>query len=347
MKKYLTTFLLILVSFICYFSVGGLNAQAATNNNSIKYSVSPELSSNQIDKNISYYDLKMSPNQKEAIKFKINNGDAVTHTYKVAVNRATTDSNGVIVYNQHDVKPDSGLKYNIEDLVSYPKEVTVNANSSKEVAVDITMPNDNFAGELLGGIFVEQNNQVSKKAVKGVSLNNKYDYVLGLQLQEKTANVKPDLKFVKAFQTTTNGSQIQIDGEVDNDVPRIEQKVSVAAKITPQNSQRVVLSSNRRNMSIAPDSDFDYPVNVNSELGTGKNKRLKPGTYTMYLNVKANSGQNLWNLQKNFTITKKQNTKINKTVPNRSKDLWIILGSILALAIVAGVVIRYYRNKRR
>lgn len=346
MKKYLTMFFLLLIGLVGCFSLNDFNVQAATANNNIKYSVSPELSSNQIDKNISYYDLKMAPNQKETIKFKINNGDAIAHTYKVSVNRATTDDNGVITYNAHDVKPDEGLKYNIENLVSYPKEVSVNPNSSKEVSVDIKMPNDNFSGELLGGIFVEENNQVSKKMVKGVSLKNKYNYVLGLQLQENTNNVKPDLKLVNVYQTTTNSNQIQVDGELDNDVPRLEKKVSVAAKITPKNSQKVVLSSSRQNMSMAPDSDFDYPINVNSELGTNKNKRLKPGAYTMYLNVKANNGQNLWRLQKNFTISSKQTAKIAKKIPNRSKDIWIILGSILFLVVLAGAVIGYYRKKR-
>lgn len=345
-KKYLTELLLAVLGLLLILPMG-LNVQAATTTNNVKYSVSPELLGNQIDKTISYYDLKMAPNQKEAIKFKINNNDSQSHNYSVLVNRATTDPNGVIVYNEHGVPADNNLKYNIENLVDYPKEVTVPANSSKEVTINLTMPDGNFKGELLGGIFVEENNQVSKKIVKGVSLKNKYNYVLGLQLQENSDNTKPDLKFIKAYQTTTNTNQIQIDGEMDNDVPRLEKNVSVSAKVTPKNSDKVLLSSSRSNMSMAPNSDFDYPVNVNTEMGTNKNKRLKPGTYTMYLDVKANGGQNLWKLQRNFTITKGQSAKLNKKIPNRSNNLWIILGVLLLIIVNAAAVIRYYRNKRR
>ena len=38
----------------------------------VNYSVSPESATNQIDKKVGYFDLKVSPNQKENIKFKIN-----------------------------------------------------------------------------------------------------------------------------------------------------------------------------------------------------------------------------------------------------------------------------------
>ena len=169
---------------------------------------------------------------------------------------------------------------------------------------------------------------------------------MGLQLQQSTDVVKPDLKFDKAFQVTTNSDQISVEGQMDNDVPELENKVSVDAKITPKNSKKIILRSDKKNMSIAPDSKFDYPVNVNTPSGTGKNKRLKPGTYTMYLNVKANNGQNAWKMKRNFTISSRENKQLNKKVPNRSHDLWIILGAILAMVVIAGSVIYIYRKRR-
>lgn len=242
---------------------------------------------------------------------------------------------------------DSDLKYNIENLVTYPKSISVPANSSKEVSVQINAPAGNFSGELLGGIFVVENNQVNSKVSKGVTLKNQYEYVIGLQLQQNTDAVKPDLKFVKAYQTTDNYNRVIIYGEMDNDVPTLEKNVSVNAKITPENSSKVVLKNSKKNMSIAPDSYFNYPVDVNTLKGNSKDNRLKPGTYTMYLNVKANNGKNLWNLKRNFTITSSQNRKVNKAVPKHSKDIWIILGGILILAIVAGSVIFIYRKNKR
>lgn len=331
------------------FHTATANTAAVKTAGAINYNISAELGDNQIKPNIGYYDLKVDPGQKEAIKFKINNNDAITHTYKVQVNRATTDANGVIVYNMHNVKPDIDLKYDIEKLVSYPKEVTVGPSTSKEVAINITAPKGSFVGELLGGIFVEENGQINQnaKTVKGVTLRNKYDYVLGLQLQQNTDQVKPDLKFVKAYQTTNDQGQIIVDARMDNDVPTLEKDVSVNAQVKRVNSSKVILSADKEKMSMAPDSDFDFPVNVNALTGTEKNKRLKPGTYTMYLSVRANNNQNKWDLKRNFVVSKSQNNRINKKTPDRSKDIWIILGGIAVLIIIAGSVIFVSRKHKR
>ncbi|MFC6175907.1 DUF916 and DUF3324 domain-containing protein [Companilactobacillus huachuanensis] len=347
MKKYLTIFLTLIASIILVFVFDNRTVEAATPNG-VNYSISPELPSNQISKNIGYYDLKVTPGQSETIKFKINNTDTKEHSYKVSVNRAATDINGVIDYNDHGIAPDSDLQYNIEKLVTYPKEVTVAANSSKEVSIKLDAPKGDFSGELLGGIFVQENNQINndKKLPKGVTLRNQYNYVLGLQLQQNTDAVKPDLKFVKVFETDNNG-QISVDGEMDNDVPTLENKVSVDAKVTAQNSSKIILKSDKKAMSMAPNSDFYYPVNVNTVTGPSKNKRLKPGKYTMYLSVKANNGKNHWNLKRNFVVTKKQMAKINHKNPDRAMDLWIILGAILALVVIAGFVIKHYRKNSR
>lgn len=347
LKKFLTILLTFLASLLLTFTFTGNTVKAATQS-AINYSISSELPQNQISKKIGYYDLKVTPGQKETIKFKINNNDTNNHTYKVSVNRAETDVNGVIDYNDHGTAPDSDLQYNIEKLVRYPKEVAVNANSSKEVAIDLTAPKGDFSGELLGGIFVQENNQIQnpKKLPKGVTLRNQYNYVLGLQLQQNTDPVKPDLKLVKAFETDNNG-QVSVDAEMDNDVPTLEKQVTVDAEVRPQNSQKIVLKTDKQKMSMAPNSDFYYPVNVNTVTGPSKNKRLKPGKYTMYLDVKANNNKNNWNLKRNFTVTNKQVAKINHKNPNRAKDTWIILGIILALIVAAGGVISYYRKNRR
>lgn len=322
----------------------GKTVDAATSS-TVNYSVSPIVADNQIDKSIGYYDLKVTPGQKETIKFKINNNDAVDHTYKISVNRAETDQNGVIDYNTHGKKAEKELQYDIEKLVSYPKEVTVSADSSKEVSIQLTAPKGNFSGQLLGGIFVHENGQVQNtgKLPKGVTIKNEYNYVLGLQLQQSTNEVKPDLRLTRAFETNNNG-QVSVAAELDNDVPTLERDVSVSARVTPRNSNKVLLSSSKKKMSIAPNTTFDYPTDVNTTIGPSKNKRLKPGTYTMYLNVKANNGN--WNLKRNFTVTNKQMAKINKTTPNRSQDIWIILGGIAVLVIIAGSVIFFYRKNK-
>ncbi|WP_125591204.1 DUF916 and DUF3324 domain-containing protein [Companilactobacillus jidongensis] len=342
MKKRIWIFMLFLISVITFGCLGTQDVSAATSEAqpAVTYNIVPELSNNQIDKKVGYFDLKVTPNEKLQAKFKINNNDTKTHTYTVMVNRASTDTNGVIVYNEHNVKADSSLKYDIEKLVTYPKSVTVDAKSSTEVVVNINAPKGNFDGVLLGGIFIEQDNQVSKSNAKGVTLKNKYNYVLGLQLRQNTDTVDPNLKLIKAYEDTQNG-QISVNALLDNDVPRLEEKVDIKAKITSENdSKNVILQSEKSNMSIAPNSYFTYPINVNTVIGANKDKRLKSGTYMMYLDVKANNGQNIWKLQRKFTITDKQSREINKKTPvknSHTKSIMTIVETIAAIIVVAGL----------
>ncbi|GEO47943.1 DUF916 and DUF3324 domain-containing protein [Companilactobacillus kimchii] len=352
MKKRIWIFMLFLISVITFGCLGTQNVLAATSEAqpAVTYNIVPELSNDQIDKKVGYFDLKVTPNQKLQAKFRINNNDTKTHTYTVMVNRASTDTNGVIVYNEHNVKADSSLKYDIEKLVTYPKSVTVDAKSSKEVVIDINAPKGNFDGVLLGGIFIEQDNQVSKSNAKGVTLKNKYNYVLGLQLRQSTATVEPNLKLVRAYEDTKNG-QITVNALLDNDVPRLEEKVDIKAKVTSENNSKdVILQSEKSNMSIAPNSYFAYPTNVNTVIGTNKDKRLKPGTYMLYLNVKANDGQNTWKLQRKFTVTGKQSREINKKTPvknSHAKSNMAIIETVAAIIVVAGLGVWYYKKHRK
>lgn len=346
MKKYILLVLSFCLGIAVLMGLDPAEVSAATAPTTVNYSVSPEAANNQIDKKITYYDLKVTPGQTETIKFKINNNDTTGHTYSVAINRATTDVNGVIDYTRNNVKPDSDLKYNIEKLVTYPKKVSVAAKSSKEVAVKLQMPNGNFSGELLGGILVDENDQVNNKAPKGVTLKSKYDYVIGLQLQQGTAAVKSDLKLDKVYETSQKG-QIYLDDDLDNDVPKLEKNVSIKARVTPVNSNKTILSANKKNMSLAPDSDFNYPVDINTTTGTKRNNRLKPGTYVMYLDAKANNGQNLWNFKRKFTISKVQNKHVNKVAPNNADAKWLVIGIVAALIAVASGIVWYYRRNRK
>ncbi|WP_164505150.1 DUF3324 domain-containing protein, partial [Companilactobacillus hulinensis] len=165
-------------------------------------------------------------------------------------------------------------------------------------------------------------------------------YVLGLQLRQNTDTVDPNLKLIKAYEDTQNG-QISVNALLDNDVPRLEEKVDIKAKITSENdSKNVILQSEKSNMSIAPNSYFTYPINVNTVIGANKDKRLKSGTYMMYLDVKANNGQNIWKLQRKFTITDKQSREINKKTPvknSHTKSIMTIVETIAAIIVVAGL----------
>jgi len=121
LKKRILILLSICISVLIFLGIKTTEIQAAVTPAPVNYSVSPEPADNQIDKTISYYDLKVTPGQKETLKFKINNNDTNNHTYSIMINRATTDINGVIDYTEHNSVPEDKLNYNVENLVDYPR----------------------------------------------------------------------------------------------------------------------------------------------------------------------------------------------------------------------------------
>lgn len=65
----------------------------------MNYTVSPVLSESQISDTTSYFDLKMSKKQSENIKVEITNQSSKIQKFKILVNTATTNQNGIIDYS--------------------------------------------------------------------------------------------------------------------------------------------------------------------------------------------------------------------------------------------------------
>ena len=184
MKKYLTIILTLIASVLLVFTFDNKTIDAATSNG-VNYSISPELPSNQISKNIGYYDLKVTPGQKETIKFKINNSDSKDHTYKVSVNRAATDINGVIDYNDHGIAPDSDLQYNIEKLntqLNHLKSINEFIQSVLSNKIDLKKDNKNTLIK-----FCNDNEIIVKK-------QGSYDYLFNISILNFTPSKVSDLQ---------------------------------------------------------------------------------------------------------------------------------------------------------
>jgi hypothetical protein len=72
------------------------------------------------------------------------NSDSKAHNYRVSVNRAVTNTNGVIDYSKRGVKKAPSLQANIEDMT--PKAFTVNvpANTTKTATVALICATTTF-----------------------------------------------------------------------------------------------------------------------------------------------------------------------------------------------------------
>ncbi|HBR81382.1 MAG TPA: cell surface protein, partial [Enterococcus sp.] len=188
--------------------------------NESAYSVNANIPDFQKNKNVSYFDLQLDPNQKKEISIHLANSAKEKAIFNVDVNNAATNSNGVIDYGQTDLKKDSSAKYVLNQLVTpNNQEIELQAGESKDVTFQVQMPKDRFKGIILGGIHISKKDNVSEK-VDGTAIRNKYAYVIGVKLQNDTDAVTPDLKLNSAKAGLQN-SYTTVFANVQNPTPGI------------------------------------------------------------------------------------------------------------------------------
>lgn len=132
MKYRLTALVALIVG--CFFFSHSVYADT------MAYSVKANIPENQIDKSKTYFDLKMTPGQKQDVSLTISNSSKEKATIIITPNIALTNQNGVIDYNQEKAKQDSSLKVPITDIISDKQKVTLEPQETKDVVFTLQMP---------------------------------------------------------------------------------------------------------------------------------------------------------------------------------------------------------------
>ncbi|WP_143463430.1 DUF916 and DUF3324 domain-containing protein [Levilactobacillus enshiensis] len=336
MKRYLR--LLMMLGVI--FTFGGL-AQSTAHAEGVGYSVAASLPKNQDDKSVTYFALRVKPNQQQKLKVVITNSSKKKANFEYGVNQAITNNNGVIDYSNANPKLDNSLKVGIKDVIVDKKvqKITIPAKTSKVVSLTYKMPAQKINGMILGGFYVRKMNVSNGQSSKGVNIRNQFAYVIGVRLRESSAYVGPNMKLndVKAGQIN---SYNQVQANLQNPEPGIMSDLKVKAKVTKQGESKTVLSNEKDNMAMAPNSNFNYSI-------PWGDTKLQAGDYTLTLDASAKGGYT-WHFVKNFTITQAQiNSLKNKINTPQQKNYfwWFVAGGILILLLIAIIV--YLLLKRR
>ncbi|MEQ6357166.1 DUF916 and DUF3324 domain-containing protein [Lysinibacillus sp. M3] len=301
------------------------------------YTVIPD---NQIDKQKSYFNLKMKPNQKQTLTIQLKNDTEDDVVIEPIIHSATTNINGVVEYGPTNAVRDSSLLYELGDLIKTDKEITIPAKGSKDLYLNVTMPEEEFDGILAGGITLEEKKASSKNTEetnKGVNIENKYAYVVGITLQETDEVVKQDLQLhdVKAGQVNARNV---INATLQNPTATYLNRFEVDAVITKKGKKEELYKSQKQDMQMAPNSNFDYPISLNGE-------KFKSGNYTLHL--KAKSSEESWEFEKDFTIEGEVASKFNKLDVSIEDPnyIWYIVG--LLFALLAGLLSFLFWKKKQ
>ena len=308
----------------------------------VGYTVSAKLPKNQDDKNVTYFALRVKPNQQEKLGVVISNQSKKSATFQYGVNQAITNNNGVIDYSNSNPKLDSSLKVGIKDVFNEQKlqKVTVPVKTSKTVYVTYKMPSKKIDGMILGGVYVKKMAGKEAKAKKGVTITNQFAYVIGVRLRESSVDVAPDMKLNEVRAGQINAYN-QVEANLQNPRPGLMSQLKVKTKVTEVGKTKVVLQNEKSNMAMAPNSNFNYAI-------PWGDTQLKAGTYTLTLDSTAKGGYH-WHFVKNFTVTQKQiNSLKNKiNTPQQHNYLWwFVAGGILIILLLAIIIYLLLKRKR-
>lgn len=300
---------------------------------------------NQKDTNLGYYHLKMMPGQQQTIVIILSNPGSEAITVDLALNGAKTNKNGVIEYANSEIKNDASLAFAFEDLVTGPSEVELAAGETKQVELNIQMPETGYEGVIAGGIQLMKAGQTEDVDTSGGStVINQYAYVVSILLQEGDAELTPDLQFNSAYAGQLNyRNSVYVD--LSNIVAAYLNDLTIEAQVMKKDSSTVLYESKNTSMRMAPNSFMEFPISMNGE-------QMEAGNYTVHL--LATSGELSWEWTKDFEITEEEAQKYNERDVGLTQETginWqliviIVVGFIASVAVIFLIVTILRKRKK-
>ncbi len=323
----------VLLALICFVLL--VVCQGYVHADALGYGVKALIPDNQRNKEVSYFDLKTSPNMSEIISVAISNNSDKVVSLEPVVNLSKTNFNGVMDYQNPKLKSDVSLPMDISKIVTpVEKKIDIAAHTTQEVKFQINMPDRPFNGQLVGGIVLKDLNQKSKKS--GVS--NVYAFVVGIVLHGNQELDKDTLALGDVVPDQNNYRNV-ITSELRNTSAKILSKLSVETTVTKKNSDKILYAATKEKMMLAPNSILPFPTSL-------KNKSLKPGHYTIHIAAKTKD-QN-WHFDKDFEIKGEVAKKLNAQAVELEKDYtWLYMTAIGILIILLACIFFYIRHKNK
>ncbi|MBV7392068.1 DUF916 and DUF3324 domain-containing protein [Enterococcus sp. ALS3] len=338
MKKKIFIALLGMLMVICFPFV----KTDAAEEDSVDYSIQAIIPENQVNQELSYFDLRVTSGEHQTIQVQVNNFSDQAQKYSVEVNTAQTNGNMLIDYSNNQLPKDSMNQLPISEFVDYPKEIEIPAQKAGIISFDINVPEEAFDGILLGGIHVKKHFAENEKPADG-KIKSEYDYILGLRLSENDEAVTPNIEFSKISPANiSNNAGIKV--QLKNPTATTIKNVTMTGNIYSADSDKSIISRTIENGSIAPDSVFDLFF-FNGK--TGKTKPLEAGNYRMEMQVK-DENDHQWNFSQKFKISQQAAKKVNNQIFTTTSDntlLYIVIGILSAL--VLGMLIFWFLKKRQ
>lgn len=320
------------------FSLGLLalphSAQAA----GVNFTVERIASNQQNDSTVSYFDLKLKPNQTTEVKVKVTNLSNKEIHLIASPNTGYTTDGGAVAYDLKTLGKKSSAPYQLETIMGGQQKITIPASSKKIVTFPIKMPATPFKGVLDGAIYFlnPKTSQATTTNKKNFTIKSRFALALGVTIHEDTKTiVSPKLTLGTITTGTDQGDKFSpaFKAQIVNNRAVLVKNLQIKSAVSKNG--RSLYKTNTKNLTMAADSNFNYAI-------TTHHAALKAGTY--HLHLVAKSGSQKWTLNRTFTVSKDQAAKANKHAHiKKSYTLWIVLAVLLILLLL---ILAYWLGRR-
>lgn len=303
--------------------------------------VTPLFPESQVDESKGYYELLLSPGQKETLRVEVGNSSSEPINVQVTPHTAYTNTLGNVEYGKDAEEVDPTLPYSLDELMTPSEVITVAENETKVIDIPLQMPKDPFEGYLAGGLRIAEVKEEEDSDVpegEGVAIKNEFAHVVGVVVSNTRDSVQPELELLDVFADQLNYRNV-ISATLQNFTPTFVNQLAVEATVKRAGENEVLYKAEKEMMQMAPNSNFNFPISLEGD-------RFRSGNYVLELT--ATSGENEWSWTREFTIEAEEARKLNREdVMIDSGVNWWMIGAIILLILMLGLVLYLMWQKKR
>lgn len=361
MKKHrrILSTLVILTALFCGVRIG-VSAEAIISSESIPFSITPVLPSNQSEDTDSYISVDIDTNDEfeQIFEFKITNESNDPHKIEISIVDAYTSPSGNIQYineeteNSKIIDSNYKLSNHTEEKVSF-----LNIMPKESLVVPIAFKIDNIDGQILGGIsFSVANNKEEIETLEdSFSIQNEIRVISGILINSKSSKIV-EFQLGKPYIAPMPSYYI-IKTPITNNSPYLIQDAVLEYKVLLNNAE---LFKGSLECDFAPNTytelsvPFDYNKIIDSKEYDVKYKLVYSVDGSEY-STEIIEEKFEYKKEENDNVEKTEEVNINIEQPKviedelslvRTRNVKRILISLLIFVTITFISVMLYRRRK-